>query len=49
MEETFKFIYDKRPLSEYEDFVHTLEKTYHYDLYMEAARKQLVEQELLKP
>ncbi|KRF10132.1 hypothetical protein ASG89_00920 [Paenibacillus sp. Soil766] len=48
MEETFKFIYDKRPLSEYDDFVHTLEKTYRYDLYMEAARKQLVEQELLK-
>ncbi|MDF2653295.1 MAG: transporter substrate-binding protein [Paenibacillus sp.] len=47
MEETFKFIYDKRPLSEYDDFVHTLEKTYHYELYMESARKQLVEQDLL--
>lgn len=49
MEETFKFIYDKRPISEYDDFVHTLENTYHYDLYMEAANKQLVEQNLHKP
>lgn len=48
MEETFKFIYDKRPLSEYDDFVQTLEKTYHYGLYMESAGKQLVEQDLLK-
>jgi putative aldouronate transport system substrate-binding protein len=47
MEETFKFIYDKRPLVEYDDFVATLEKTYQYKRYLEAAEKQLREQGFL--
>ncbi|RXZ82641.1 extracellular solute-binding protein [Paenibacillaceae bacterium] len=48
MEETFKFISNKRPLAEYDDFVGTLEKAYHYTQYMEAAVKQLAEQGFLQ-
>lgn len=42
-EEMIKFIYGKRPLSEYEDFLDTLENTYNYDLYVETAKEQVAE------
>lgn len=47
-EEMFKFIYGKRPLEEYDDFVRDLEDKYNYGLYMESAGKQLEELGLLK-
>lgn len=48
LEEMFKFIYGRRPLAEYDDFLKTLETKYNYGLYMEVARKQLEEQLSLK-
>jgi putative aldouronate transport system substrate-binding protein len=47
-EEIFKFIYGKRPLAEYDDFVKTLESRYNYRSYMESAKGQLKEQGLLQ-
>ncbi|NGP44599.1 extracellular solute-binding protein [Bacillaceae bacterium SIJ1] len=42
-EEIIKFVYGKRPLDEYEDFIETLETTMNYRLYIEAAHEQLAE------
>ena len=42
--EMFKFIYGKRPLSEYDTFLQTLETEFNYGLYLEAAEQQLKEQ-----
>ncbi|GAA3404224.1 extracellular solute-binding protein [Paenibacillus hodogayensis] len=47
-EEMVKFIFGKRPLSEYPAFLKTLEETFKYKLYTESAEKQLKEQGLLK-
>jgi putative aldouronate transport system substrate-binding protein len=40
-EETFKFIYGKRDLNEYDKFLQTLETTFGYKAYVESAIKQL--------
>ncbi|RAV23364.1 ABC transporter substrate-binding protein [Paenibacillus contaminans] len=47
-EELVKFVYGKRPLSEYPAFLKTLEETFKYKLYVDSAEKQLKEQGLLK-
>ena len=39
-EELVKFIYDKRPLEEYDDFLQTLETTFKYDLWLKEADKR---------
>ncbi|TBL76369.1 extracellular solute-binding protein [Paenibacillus thalictri] len=38
-EELVKFIYGKRPIGEYADFLKTLSGTYKYDLYIDEAQK----------
>lgn len=43
LEELLKFAYGKRPLSEYEDFLETLETTFKYNLMLDSAEKQLKE------
>lgn len=43
LEELMKFAYGKRPLSEYEDFLNTLETTFKYKLMLDSAEKQLKE------
>ncbi|SEL94818.1 carbohydrate ABC transporter substrate-binding protein, CUT1 family [Paenibacillus sp. cl141a] len=40
-EEFIKFIYNKRPISEYNDFLKTLDSTFNYKLYKESAFEQL--------
>ncbi|GIQ64193.1 hypothetical protein PACILC2_27610 [Paenibacillus cisolokensis] len=45
-EELVKFVYGKRPLSEYGDFLKTLETTFKYNLYVDEAMKQIKEQGL---
>lgn len=40
-EETFKFIYGKRSLDEYDKFLQTLETTFGYKAYVDSAIKQL--------
>lgn len=40
-EETFKFVYGKRNLNEYDKFLQTLETTFGYKAYVESAIKQL--------
>ena len=40
-EELVKFIYGKRPLEEYDDFLQTLATTMNYQLLLDAAEKQL--------
>ena len=47
-EELVKFIYGKRPLSEYGDFLKTLETTFKYKQYVDEAEKQIKEQGLVK-
>jgi putative aldouronate transport system substrate-binding protein len=47
-EELVKFVYGKRPISEYSDFLKTLEGTFKYKQYTEAAEKQIKEQGLIK-
>jgi len=47
-EELYKFIYGKRPLSEYDKFIDTLETTFKYKQYMESAESQLKEQGLIQ-
>ncbi|MFD0960770.1 extracellular solute-binding protein [Paenibacillus chungangensis] len=42
-EELAKFIYDKRSLSEYDDFLKTLETTMNYQLLLESAKAQLAQ------
>ncbi|MDD9265588.1 extracellular solute-binding protein [Paenibacillus sp. GCM10023248] len=48
-EELYKFIYGKRDLATYDEFLRTLENDYHYKQYLEAAEEQLKEQGLLSP
>lgn len=45
--ELYKFLYGKRPLSSYDDFLKTLDLEYHYDVYLQAAEQQLKSQGLL--
>lgn len=40
-EETLKFVYGQRPLSEYDDYVNTLNTTFGYNKYKAAATSQL--------
>ncbi|WP_425517459.1 extracellular solute-binding protein [Paenibacillus agaridevorans] len=40
-EEIAKFVYDKRPLTEYEDFLKTLETSMNYTLLLDSAKAQL--------
>lgn len=40
-EETLKFAFGKRPISEYDNFLQTLEKTMNYKIYLDTATKQL--------
>lgn len=40
-EELFKFVYGKRSLNEYDQFLKTLETTFNYKTYVESAVKQL--------
>ncbi len=40
-EQLFQFMYNKRPLSEYEDFLETLESDYDYNVYIEDAKEQI--------
>jgi len=47
-EEIIKFIYGERPLSEYEDFVATLESTFNYQAMLDAAEQQLTDKGLVK-
>jgi len=47
-EELAKFIYGKRPLSEYDSFLKTLETSMNYKAYMDAAQKQLKDLGYLK-
>ncbi|WP_240418659.1 extracellular solute-binding protein [Paenibacillus periandrae] len=47
-EELSKFIYGKRPLTEYDSFLKTLETSMNYKVYMDAAQKQLKELGYLK-
>ncbi|GGD66096.1 extracellular solute-binding protein [Paenibacillus nasutitermitis] len=47
-EELTKFIYGKRPISEYAAFLKTLESSMNYKLYMDAAEEQLKKLEFLK-
>jgi len=42
-EELTKFIYGKRPISEYKDFLSELDKTFGYQEYMKSAAEQLKE------
>lgn len=42
-EELAKFIYDKRSLSEYDDFLKTLETTMNYQLLLDSAKAQLAQ------
>lgn len=46
-EETIKFMFGKRPISEYDDFVKTLETTFQFQTFMTSAEKQLKEKGLL--
>lgn len=46
-EELVKFVYGKRPLSEFGQFLSTLDGTFKYQLYTEAAEKQIKEQGLI--
>ncbi len=39
-EEILKFMFNKRPLSEYQDFLNTLNSTFNYQVYIEAANEQ---------
>jgi putative aldouronate transport system substrate-binding protein len=47
-EEYVKFIYGRRPLSEYNDFLNTLENTFNYKLMLDKAEKDLKENGVLK-
>lgn len=47
-EEMTKFIYGSRPVSEYADFVKTLEDTYHYKKWLEQAEVQLKDMGLIQ-
>ena len=40
-EEIAKFIYDKRPLTEYDDFIKTLETSMNYKALVDSAMEQL--------
>lgn len=40
-QELARFLYGKRPLSEYDEFLSTLSKSMNYDAYLDAATKQL--------
>ncbi|OPH50120.1 ABC transporter substrate-binding protein [Paenibacillus ferrarius] len=42
-EELYKFVYGKRPMSEYDSFLKTLEGTMNYKLYLDAAEKRVKE------
>ncbi|MGO4273196.1 ABC transporter substrate-binding protein, partial [Paenibacillus sp. TAF58] len=42
-EEFSKFLYGKRPLSEYDSFLKTLETSMNYKAYLDAANKQIKE------
>ncbi|GIP31776.1 extracellular solute-binding protein [Paenibacillus sp. J2TS4] len=47
-EEKAKFIYGKRPISEYDDFLEKLLTTFKYQLMLDSAEKQLKELEIIK-
>ncbi len=47
-EEFVKFIYGRRPLTEYDKFLNTLETTFNYKAYLEKAEKDLKETGLVK-
>jgi|GEM_PF-272264 len=47
-EELLKFLYGKRPMSEYNDFLNTLDTKFNYKAYTEAASAQLTALGLLK-
>ncbi|MBD2847595.1 extracellular solute-binding protein [Paenibacillus sp. IB182496] len=47
-EELYKFLYGKRSLDEYDDFLNTLETTFGYKAYMDAAEQQLTELGILE-
>ncbi|MDF2923506.1 MAG: transporter substrate-binding protein [Paenibacillaceae bacterium] len=47
-EELVKFVYGKRPIEEYGDFLKTLETTYKYKTYVESGLKQIRDQGLSK-
>ena len=47
-EEITKFIYGKRPLSEFDDFVKTLYDTYQLQLYIDSVEANLKEAGLIK-
>lgn len=47
-EETIKFMFGKRPISEYDKYVETLNSTFGYAKFMASAEKQLKEKGLLK-
>ncbi|XID92668.1 extracellular solute-binding protein [Paenibacillaceae bacterium WGS1546] len=48
MEELIKFIYGKRPLTEYGQFLETLNTTFNYQSYLDSAEEQLKERGVLK-
>jgi putative aldouronate transport system substrate-binding protein len=47
-EELVKFIYGKRPIEEYGDFLKTMESTYKYKTYVDSGVKQIKDQGLVK-
>lgn len=47
-EEMIKFVSGKRPISEYADFLKTLETTFKYKAYVDAGAKQIKEQGFVK-
>ncbi|MFD0868506.1 hypothetical protein [Paenibacillus residui] len=47
-EEIAKFIYGKRSISEYDDFLEKLLTTFKYQLMLDSAEKQLKELEIIK-
>jgi putative aldouronate transport system substrate-binding protein len=47
-EEMIKFVSGKRPISEYNDFIKTLETTFKYKAYVDAGAKQIKDQGFVK-
>ncbi len=43
-----KFIYGKRPINEYDDFIKELSDSFQLDEYLKAAQTQLKEKEYIK-
>jgi putative aldouronate transport system substrate-binding protein len=47
-QEIIKFLYGRRPISEYNDFVNELLNRYNFKVYMDAAKNQLSQMDILK-